>query len=77
MTPAEEKLTSLAPSNYFTVGLNNALNESEGRRNVLLEKLKEAQDTLRVTSPCHVTLNQRVITHQCSLPDEMFCMTVR
>ena len=34
--------------NYQTAGINNALNESQTRRNALLDKLKEAQDTLQV-----------------------------
>lgn len=38
-----------ATESYFTAGLNNALNESQNRRNTLLDKLKEAQDTLQVS----------------------------
>ena len=44
-------MSSLGTTDHYqTTGINNALNESQTRRNALLDKLKEAQDTLQVSS---------------------------
>ena len=43
-----DRLSAIAPENYFTMGLKSALNDSQNRRTALLDKLREAQDTLRV-----------------------------
>jgi len=39
---------SFVGDNYLNGGLQNALSESQTRRGALLEKLKDAQDTLQV-----------------------------
>jgi len=47
-TSMDRLSASFVGENYLNGGLQNALNESQTRRGALLEKLKDAQDTLQV-----------------------------
>jgi len=47
-TSMDRLSASFVGDNYLNGGLQNALSESQTRRGALLEKLKDAQDTLQV-----------------------------